>query len=53
MWSILLTVLIVVAVFLGPRYWKRHGAKRGGWWVFVGGVAVLFVGLGLLVVLQH
>lgn len=53
MWSVLLTVLIVVGVFLGPRLWRRHGAKRGGWWVFVGAVALLFGGLGLLVALQH
>ena len=53
MWSVLLTVLVVVGVFFGPRLWRRYGARRGGWWIFVGGVAVLFLGLGLLVALKH
>ncbi len=51
MWSVLLTVLLVVGVFLGPRLWRRFGARHGGWWVFVGAVIVLFIGLGLLVAL--
>lgn len=52
MGGVLITVLVVAGVFLGPRLWRRYGAKRGGWWVFVGAVSALFAGLGLLVVLQ-